>query len=100
MNDNQTEHQRPWYVRYHIVPDPKKPRTAVMSMVHGYVYFWVGLWTLFFLIVGLALVFSVKSLGSVILGFICLAAAYGGYWYIRRERARDRERRTNRTKAN
>ncbi len=88
------ELRKPWYVRYYLVPDPKKPRTALMGIVHGYTFFWLSLWvTVFFIggIVGLIMIPS-DPMNGLIITFVCLSAAYGGFRFLKRERARDKKR--------
>ena len=82
-----------WYVRYHIFPDPKKPRTFLMGILHGYVFYLFIIWFLIALITGVAVLFSNQSIGSILGAIVCFVAAYFIFKLMRRELARDRQRR-------
>lgn len=87
------EDNRPWYVRYKIIPDPKKPRTQVMRMVHSYFYFVFLVWTFIFLVCGIVIILLSGGSADSLLGALAFfAAAYGGFWLLKREKKRDAQR--------
>jgi len=59
-----------------------------MGLVHGYVFFMISAYVLFFGLCGVILIFA----GSIGTGFLCLIAAAAGVLFLKRERARDLKR--------
>ncbi len=96
MDNQNTPHptpRSPWYFRYHIFPDPKKPRTPLMKALHIYVYFLYFMYFLIALALGGFILYSDQSFGSILIALACFGLAYFLFRRMKRERVRDRERR-------
>lgn len=83
-----TNQNTPWYVRYHIIPDPKKPRTPIMSIIHGYIFILYIIYLLIAASIGILLLIS----GQFIVALIFFGATYFLFDRIKKERIRDIQR--------
>lgn len=94
-NQQSNEPRKPWYVRYYLIPDSKKPRTALMGLAHGYLFLWFSFLTLAFLFGGIAGLRMIPSdpFNGIVIALICFGIAYGGFWFLKRENSRDKIRR-------